>query len=103
MTIIVALFFFSGINAVFLGIIGEYVGRIYHQARYGRRVAVRRLLNIAEESGPSRRQIGPMAPMQWLPESIDADSRSEQVKARRRRRAAAPPVDARPGDPATSN
>jgi dolichol-phosphate mannosyltransferase len=46
MTIIVALFFFSGVNAVFLGIIGEYVGRIYHQSRYGRRVAVRRMLNF---------------------------------------------------------
>ena len=52
MTIIVALFFFSGINAVFLGIIGEYVGRIYHQTRYGRRVAVRRLLNFADETSP---------------------------------------------------
>ena len=56
MTIIVSLFFFSGINAVFLGIIGEYIGRIYHQARYGRRVAVRRLLNLADE-GPSVRQV----------------------------------------------
>jgi glycosyltransferase involved in cell wall biosynthesis len=45
-TIIIALFFFSGINAVFLGIIGEYIGRIYHQTRYGRRVSVRRLLNF---------------------------------------------------------
>jgi hypothetical protein len=48
-TIIITLFFFSGINAVFMGIIGEYVGRIYHQARYGRRVAVRRLLNFNDE------------------------------------------------------
>ena len=55
-TVIVALFFFSGINAVFLGIIGEYVGRIYHQARYGRRVAVQRMLNFADE-GPSLRQV----------------------------------------------
>jgi glycosyltransferase involved in cell wall biosynthesis len=59
-TVIVALFFFSGINAVFLGIIGEYVGRIYHQARYGRRVAVQRLLNFAGE-GPSLRQVEPPA------------------------------------------
>ena len=47
-TIIVALFFFSGINAVFMGIIGEYVGRIYHQTRYGRRVSVQRLLNFGD-------------------------------------------------------
>jgi polyisoprenyl-phosphate glycosyltransferase len=45
-TILIALFFFSGINAVFMGIIGEYVGRIYHQTRYGRRVAIQRLLNF---------------------------------------------------------
>jgi hypothetical protein len=48
-TIIIALFFFSGMNAVFMGVIGEYVGRIYHQTRYGRRVAVKRLLNFQEE------------------------------------------------------
>lgn len=51
MTIILALFFFSGVNAVFLGIIGEYVGRIYHQSRYGRRVAVQRLLNFSNDGG----------------------------------------------------
>lgn len=51
-TIIIALFFFSGLNAVFMGIVGEYVGRIYHQTRYGRRVAVSRMLNFAEQ--PSR-------------------------------------------------
>jgi glycosyltransferase involved in cell wall biosynthesis len=53
-TIIVALFFFSGVNAVFMGIIGEYVGRIYHQARYGRRVAVRRILGFGPEQTGSR-------------------------------------------------
>ncbi len=47
-TIIIALFFFSGMNAVFLGIIGEYVGRIYHQTRFGRRVAISRVLNLSE-------------------------------------------------------
>lgn len=59
MTIIIALFFFSGVNAVFLGIIGEYVGRIYHQARYGRRVAIQRVLNFSDAprspKAPSRR------------------------------------------------
>lgn len=60
-TIIIALFFFSGINAVFMGIIGEYVGRIYHQTRYGRRVAVRRLMNMSpslqtDEPAPDARQ-----------------------------------------------
>lgn len=50
-TVITALFFFSGINAVFMGIIGEYVGRIYQQMRYGRRVAIQRLLNFGGENG----------------------------------------------------
>ena len=45
-TLIGGLFFFSGINAMFLGVIGEYVGRSYHQLRYGRRVAIRRQLNF---------------------------------------------------------
>jgi len=58
-TIIIALFFFSGVNAVFMGIVGEYVGRIYHQTRFGRRVAVGRLLNFNEEpvrAPPLRRE-----------------------------------------------
>lgn len=50
-TVITAVFFFSGVNSVFLGIIGEYIGRIYQQTRYGRRVAVHRLLNFEEEAG----------------------------------------------------
>ncbi|MEI9902221.1 MAG: glycosyltransferase family 2 protein [Hyphomicrobium sp.] len=45
-TLIVAQFFFSGINAIFLGIIGEYVGRILQQTRYGRRVSVSRMINF---------------------------------------------------------
>ena len=49
-TVITALFFFSGINAVFMGIIGEYVGRIYQQIRYGRRVAIHRLINFDSET-----------------------------------------------------
>jgi len=48
-TVITALFFFSGINAVFMGIIGEYVGRIYQQIRYGRRVAIHRLINFDDD------------------------------------------------------
>lgn len=53
-TIIIALFFFSGINAVFMGTVGEYVGRIYHQTRFGRRVAVRRLLNFSDPTAGDR-------------------------------------------------
>ena len=83
MTIIVSLFFFSGINAVFLGIIGEYVGRIYHQTRYGRRVAVRRLLNFSEESSPSGQQIdGRDAPK--LPQKSEPFSAHETPPRSRR-------------------
>lgn len=45
-TIIVAQFFFAGINAIFLGVIGEYVGRIANQTRFGRRVGIARLVNF---------------------------------------------------------
>jgi glycosyltransferase involved in cell wall biosynthesis len=83
MTVIVALFFFSGVNAVFLGIIGEYVGRIYHQTRYGRRVAVRRLLNFTEESSPSRQQIdGRDAPR--LPQRSESFGAHETPRPTRR-------------------
>lgn len=53
-TIITAIFFFAGVNSVFLGIIGEYVGRIYQQTRFGRRVAVRRLINF-DDAATERR------------------------------------------------
>lgn len=55
-TLIIALFFFSGLNAVFMGVIGEYVGRIYHQTRYGRRVAVRRLINFDRKRAKAPRR-----------------------------------------------
>lgn len=54
-TILIALFFFSGINAIFMGVIGEYVGRIYHQTRYGRRVAVKRLINFDKKRAKAPR------------------------------------------------
>jgi glycosyltransferase involved in cell wall biosynthesis len=54
-TVITALFFFSGVNAVFLGIIGEYVGRIYQQIRYGRRVAIHRMLNFDSENSTQQK------------------------------------------------
>jgi polyisoprenyl-phosphate glycosyltransferase len=102
-TIIVAVFFFSGINAVFLGIIGEYVGRIYHQARYGRRVAVRRLLNFADE-GPSRRQIGNLTSLNWPSGSQEASENADRGKSSGRRRIASSRSAGRaiPRGPATS-
>ena len=37
-----------GLNAMFLGIIGEYVGRIYQQVRSDPRILVERRLNLPE-------------------------------------------------------
>lgn len=45
-TLLMGLFFFFGLNAMFLGIIGEYIGRIYQQLRFGRRVSIRRTINL---------------------------------------------------------
>jgi polyisoprenyl-phosphate glycosyltransferase len=104
MTIIVSLFFFSGVNAVFLGIIGEYVGRIYHQTRYGRRVAVRRLLNFTEEANPRLPQIESFEDVKWPTGSQEANQRSGRVQASRERMPPAPSVgQARPDDPAARN
>jgi len=47
-------FFLVGMMLFGLGLIGEYVGRIYHQTRYGRRVAVRRLINFDRKTRASR-------------------------------------------------
>ena len=104
LTVIVALFFFSGINAVFLGIIGEYVGRIYHQARYGRRVAVRRLLNFAHDESPSRRQIDNLASLTRHSGVQDAGRTADRAKSSGRRRIASSRSVGRalPRDPAPS-
>lgn len=83
MTVIVALFFFSGINAVFLGIIGEYVGRIYHQTRYGRRVAVRRLLNFTEEVSPARQPIDGQDTVKLPPRSESFSAHEAPPRTRR--------------------
>jgi glycosyltransferase involved in cell wall biosynthesis len=82
MTVIVALFFFSGVNAVFLGIIGEYVGRIYHQTRYGRRVAVRRLLNFTEPANPHLPQLESLEGVKWPTDSAQANRRPVPTGAR---------------------
>ncbi len=50
-TIIVAQFFFAGVNAIFLGVIGEYVGRISTQTRFGRHVGVSKLVNFGVNAG----------------------------------------------------
>lgn len=46
-TLIVAIFFFSGIQVLFLGIVGEYIGAIHSQVRKSKKnVVVKELINI---------------------------------------------------------
>ncbi len=55
-TIIVALFFLSGIQLIFIGILGEYVTAIHAQVRGGPRVIERETINIGNETAlPSPR------------------------------------------------
>jgi dolichol-phosphate mannosyltransferase len=45
-TVVVVTLFGISLNAIFLGIIGEYVSRIYQQVRYRPLVVVERMLNV---------------------------------------------------------
>lgn len=48
-TLIVAIFFFSGIQLLFLGVVGEYVAAIHRQVRKPKKnVIVKELINISE-------------------------------------------------------
>jgi len=53
-TIIVALFFLSGIQLLFIGMLGEYVIAIQAQVRGGPLVIERERINVAPEEGPYR-------------------------------------------------
>ena len=50
-TIIVSLFFLSGIQLFFIGMLGEYITSIHAQVRGGPMVIERELVNIAPETG----------------------------------------------------
>lgn len=50
LTLIVSLFFLSGIQLVFIGILGEYVTSIHAQVRRGPIVVERERLNVSEET-----------------------------------------------------
>ena len=50
MTIIVALFFLSGIQLIFIGMLGEYVTSLHSQLRGGPLVIEREKINIAPSS-----------------------------------------------------
>lgn len=51
MTVIVALFFFSGVQLVFIGMLGEYVTAIHAQVRRSPRLVERERINIGEGDG----------------------------------------------------
>ncbi len=57
-TLILAIMFFSGLNLFFLGIIGEYVGRVYEEAKARPHYVIRKVIGLrapcAEASGTSR-------------------------------------------------
>jgi polyisoprenyl-phosphate glycosyltransferase len=52
--LILAIIFLSGINLFFLGIIGEYVGRVYEEAKARPHYVVRRVVSQRVSSGVSR-------------------------------------------------
>lgn len=49
-TIVIVTLFGISLNAIFLGIIGEYVSRIYQQVRYRPLVVVERAINIVQKT-----------------------------------------------------
>lgn len=55
MTIIIALFFFSGVQLAFIGMLGEYVTAIHAQVRHGPMVVEREKINFGTESSDKRR------------------------------------------------
>ena len=50
MTIIVSLFFLSGVQLAFIGILGEYVTSIHSQVRRGPMVVERERINVSENA-----------------------------------------------------
>ncbi|WP_158816267.1 glycosyltransferase family 2 protein [Methylocapsa sp. S129] len=55
LTIIVALFFFSGVQLMFIGILGEYITAIHAQVRRGPMVVERERINIETSPPPTTR------------------------------------------------
>lgn len=52
-TLIVAIFFFAGVQILFLGILGEYILSIHHQVRFGGRVVERERINFDTGTKPN--------------------------------------------------
>jgi glycosyltransferase involved in cell wall biosynthesis len=58
MTIIVALFFFSGVQLMFIGILGEYITAIHAQVRRGPSVVERERINVDAPPTPTEHPRG---------------------------------------------
>ena len=58
-TLIVALFFFSGVQLLFIGVLGEYVGAIHTQVRQGAIVIERERINLDEPAAGEKVAGGP--------------------------------------------
>lgn len=56
-TIIIALFFFSGVQLMFIGMLGEYITAIHAQVRRGPMVVERERINIEPPPPPSFRHV----------------------------------------------
>jgi glycosyltransferase involved in cell wall biosynthesis len=52
-TLIVAIFFFSGLQLFFFGVLGEYIGAVHFQVRKRPLVIERERINFARPAGPS--------------------------------------------------
>ena len=53
-TLVIIVLFGISLNAIFLGIIGEYVSRIYQQVRIRPLVVVERAINVVEAADAPR-------------------------------------------------
>ncbi len=62
-TLIVALFFLSGVQLALLGVLGEYISAIHFQVRQGDIVVEREVINIEGAGGAARRE--------WAAEAVD--------------------------------
>lgn len=60
-TLILAIIFFSGVNLFFLGIIGEYVGRVYEEAKARPHYVVRRVFSqrVSRAGGAAASRLRP--------------------------------------------
>ena len=74
MTLIVALFFFGGVQLFFMGMIGEYILAIYSQVREKPVVFERQRINF--DAGPATVPAIPVSNMPAAPQLLPAENRA---------------------------